>query len=256
MFDRRKEIIMKLNIKKVFKPACYAAIGLLTIVFMLFGYAAAFASYGGESRSEGMSAYKCMNLGEESLANAIEQLLGSEAIATFFFTFAAIGLILMLILSIALVLMGVDGFLKEFAGIDLLKNVDAKLVERIYKIIYRAYFISNVASAGCLAIACLLNTYSVFGMTMGFRPDFGMYLLVIFAVAVWFGLPRLEKKIGLIADVPEVTYQCSACGAKAKAGDKFCSVCGAAVVSTEPSQTEPAQNESFDTLDSDNNVLK
>jgi rRNA maturation endonuclease Nob1 len=59
---------------------------------------------------------------------------------------------------------------------------------------------------------------------------------LIFGALVFFGLPILEKVLGASFRAETATYRCSACGAKAKAADHFCRVCGGAVTKHEPVQ--------------------
>ncbi len=247
---------MRVNVKRLLNPMICAVAGLFNFIFMFMNYAAVFASQGSESESHGFSAYEALKFGEESLANILKQLLelfGKEAHATFLLVFVSMLLIIMIILSAGLLLAGCVGLVREFCGINLWGNVNPKLVTRISKSMLKIYFISNIASAGLLLISCLINLYTgdIYGykISLGLKPGIGMFFLLIFAVAEWIILLKLEKKFALVHDTAKLTYQCSACGAKAKTTDKFCSMCGASVVAI-----EPIQNEESNTTNPDENL--
>ncbi len=237
-FIIREDIVMTFDLKKLFHPLAFAAVGLFHFIFMFFNYAAAFANSLGFKETKGFSAYKCMVIGEDSIARGMNEL-SENGFRSFLLFMVTLLLILTILVAVALLVIGALGLLKELAGVDILGGEAWELANKLSKLIFKTYFLLNAAAALLLIVSCFFNVKeSVYGVTLeaGLRPGIGMYFLLIFGALVFFGLPLLEKKLSTTLTIERVTYRCSACGAKAKAADKFCSACGGAVVQQESVQ--------------------
>ncbi len=237
--------------KRLFNPLICTFAGLFNFIFMFLNYAAVFASQGSESESHGLSAYESLKFGDESLANILEELLGlfgKDAQATFLLVFVSILLISMIIISIGLLFVGCVGLVRECAGINLLGGIKLPLVNRISKMLMKTYFVCNIVAAGLLLVSCLINLYTgnIYGykISLGLRPGIGMFFLLIFAIAEWIVFVKLEKKLLAQSNAVTATYQCSVCGTKATANDKFCSSCGSPVVVIDNASSDETCNTS------------
>lgn len=219
--------------KKITAPMVLVGVGALNIIFMLFSFVEFFVKYSGDSLSEGYSAFKSMSLGDEAVAKGLEAMLGSKANATGIMNLVAVLLIVFLLFSIAMLVVGVLFLLRDYANVEL-GSLDLSKVEKLSAKAPLANFISTVAICVITGFSCLLNIYTASGSgvkaSAGMRPGAGFYLLLILAIAVFV----LTKKFGLgtaeATAMGGTTYKCAACGAKAKASDKFCPACGGNVV--------------------------
>lgn len=234
----REDFIMTFDLKKLFWPLSFVAVGLFHFIFMFFNYAAVFISTAGYSQSAGFSAYKCMAMGEESISYGMS-LVKENGFRSFLLILVSLALIVTVILSVCFLVIGVLGLLRELANVNVLDGEKQGLVNKLTKPAFTLFFGLNAASALFLLVSCLFNVKETsFGVTAraGVRPGIGMFFLLLLSAFAVFGLPVLEKMLGASFSVQGATYRCSACGAKAKASDKFCSACGGAVVKHEPEQ--------------------
>lgn len=223
---------MKFNLKQIYNPLICAMAGLFNFIFMFMNYATVFASIYGQKFSNGFSGYEALKFGDESIGANLEYYLedfGKDA-NTFLLVIGSILLILMIIISVGLILLGGYGLARELAGINLIPNVEAKDVNRISKLVLNIYYKISVVQAVFLLGSCLLNLYTgkydEIKIKLGLKPGIGMFFLLIFAIAEWVVLKKLEKRFADGGDTADIIYKCSACGAKAKSTDKFCNVCG------------------------------
>ena len=232
---------MTVNFKKLLYPLICLVTGLFNFIFMFMNYASLFLKIGGEKETDGFSGYNMMIFGEDSIGDELSILLRAfdeKAHAPFLLSFVSILFIFMTILSILLIVVGVLGFLKELWGIDPLKKVEQRIIDRISKELIRIYFCFNIFAASSLVLSCILNLYTgVYfeDMSLGVQPGIGMFFMLIFAIAAWVVFLQVESRFEFDHDMPiKTVYRCSFCNAKAKATDQFCSRCGSKVVVVEP----------------------
>ncbi len=251
---------MTINLKRLLNPLICVVAGLFNFIFMFLNYAAIFASQNNESESYGFSSYGFLNFGDDSPANLLSELLelfGKEANATVLIVFVAILIIAMIILSVGLIFLGSVGLVREFAGVNLVGNVAPKTINHFSKMLLKFYFAANIGAALSLLMACFINLYTgeVYGykISMGMKPEIGMYFLLIFAIAEWIFYLKAEKKFAGTLSEEKVLYKCSLCGTKAKETDKFCSSCGGAIV---PQETTTASTESESVSEENNDTAE
>ncbi len=263
---------MAVNVKKLVNSIVCAAAGLFNFIFMFLNYAVVFATNGGASESKALNAYETLELGDESLSNAIELFMGmfgKNTTGAFFFDLTAVSLILMTVVSAALIICGTLGFIFE------LTHVNQKATHIISKIFLMIYFISAIVTSSVFSLACLMNLYigDIYyssSIIIGVRPGIGLFMILSFAIAAWIVFCIFEKKSSHVANpnpsaiaakpvvkpvvepiavsaVPltALTYKCSSCGAKCDPEDKFCGLCGGAVISSDESKISNSVNNTY-----------
>ncbi|MBE6602171.1 MAG: zinc ribbon domain-containing protein [Ruminococcaceae bacterium] len=213
--------------KKITAPMAYIGLGVLNIIFMCLNFMTSFSVYNGDFNlaEEGLSAFKSMKFGDEAVAKLME-LLNFDL--SFFMYIVALLLILFLIFNIALILVGTVLLLRDKANVDF-GSLDLSKVEELFGKAFFANFLAVVVIGGISEFVYLINLITGDGVFAGFCPGIGYLLLLALAIAVFV----LTKKFGLgSAEVAAagMTYKCEACGAKAKATEKFCPKCGGNVV--------------------------
>ncbi len=206
------------NLKKNLVYAFCAGIGILNFILFAFAYVESFYSYGKTDVASGISGYNTMNLFSGGFGGVMSSLVQ----------------IIIFILGLALLALGVCALLKAF-GIfaqfpDKFGNFETKKLGE-----YGLFGLGglNVLLLIFLIITCASNSESAseYGISYagGVRLSAGIFIAIIFTVGAVVAFKILEKKFPANESGEKVTYQCVACGKKAKAKDKFCSQCGGAV---------------------------
>lgn len=209
---------MNPTLRKNFLWTLCGGIGIFHYILLAIPYVAAFAKYGSESQSEGASGYRVMDIWE-GFSGVMSSLVQ----------------ILVLVVSIVLLAIGIIALLKEFGIFDLTeklgKDVDLKKLGEYGLLAYAGL---NVLLFVFLLIFCIANTESIMGMKYGYRLSAGMFITLIIAIGAVVGNKLVEKKFPMDENASITIYKCSQCGQKAKAGVKFCTACGGAVIETQP----------------------
>ncbi len=209
------------KIKQNWTYVVCAAMGVLNFIFFAFPYVSAFISYdfgsswgGKQTQSEGLSGYKVMSdFWDLEFSGVMSALLQ----------------ICVLIAGIVLLAWGVCGILKGLGYFNVFPNEILGLETK------KLGFFGLIGMAGLnvllfifLIILCASNTYESEYGSAGIRLSAGIFIALVFNVAAVVAPTLLDKY--LPADGAEsVSYVCSKCGKRAKAKDKFCSVCGGAI---------------------------
>ncbi len=225
---------MTLNWKKLYKPVIYAGTGLFTLIFMFFNYCSAFAIYGKRDMTRSVSGYGTMKFGRHSAWGKLEKMFdnfGEEPNFGLLLILQSIIMIVILILAIVLLAYGVIGILKNTADIRILPTEINKTTEKYTGLVLMVNWILHATSAFFVLLSCVINLYTAEmdeDFLMGLMPGAGLFLLLILTIGAWLAFVLLSKNFG--DDDSDTVYTCAACGAKARAGEKFCQQCGGAVV--------------------------
>jgi len=205
--------------------ALCAFLGLFHFVMLAFNYVSAFAKYSGERNADpALNGYQTMKF-----SDLVDTQAAGLAVVN------GILQILLLLLAVALLAVGVMGLLKAF-------GIFEQFPDKVDK--YETKKLAGFGLLGYTAISFLLfvlmliwagvNTESMFGVKIGVCVGFGMYFALIFGgllAAVPYVLPKFVPGLNEeTARGPQMTYRCEKCGKKAGKNEKFCSVCGGAVV--------------------------
>ena len=195
-----------------------AGFGLLNFIFFALPYLSKFASGYGQSIVERVSGY---------------WLLGNIWETDFLGIMSGIIQILVLIASIGLLAWGVLSLLKALGIFEAFPNkVGPFEAKKISTLAVLGYAALNVLFFIFLVLFSITNSESGYGISYGFRPSFGVVIVLLLIIGAVVALFLLEKKgilgegSGFSSDAVSYTYTCKNCGKKAKATDKFCSVCG------------------------------
>lgn len=202
------------TIKKNLVYTLCAALGVLQFILFAIPYFAAFISGGGYDKSEGYSGYKVMDLWDTDFGGVMSSLVQ----------------VLILILGIVLLAIGAIGLLKAFDVVDLTDKFGKLNLRELGKKGIFVYGGLQVALLIFMIIFTASNTESMFGMTAGFRFSAGLFITIIVVGAAIAAMIVVPKKFPVDENAPSVTYVCGQCGKKSKASNKFCGVCGGAIV--------------------------
>jgi len=205
------------TLRKNFLWILCGGIGVLHFILLAIPYVSAFYKYGSIGGSEGASGYRVMDIWE-GFSGVMSSLIQ----------------IFVLIVSIALLAIGVVALLKEFGIFDItgkFGNIDLKKYGEYGLLAYAGL---NILLFVFLLIFCIANTESMGGAKAGFRLSAGIFITLIVAIGAVVGNKLVEKKIPYDENTPVTVYKCSQCGKKAKASVKFCSECGGAIIETHP----------------------
>ncbi len=224
------------NIKRILKPVICIATGVLNLIFMALNYASAFAKSNlwdvSENEKEAFSSYGLFSFGENSLGSALEDVLSSNfgvsSKATGLLTLAGILMILSLIVSIALILLGLVGLAKEFLKINVLGKATPKLYTYLYLGGLGGNIILNLFPAIFVLLCCAANSHreKLLGMSMsaGLQPGLGMLFLILIALGAPFCFWFFTKK-----SAAAKIWMCGTCHAVIQPTDRFCKGCGNAI---------------------------
>ena len=169
---------MSINLKKLLNPLACFVIGVFNFILMCFNYAVAYASYGSEKMSEGVNGYKFMT--------AASDLSDSSS---FTLAFTSVLVIILLVLSILMILFGLFGAFKATsAGTNVLPALNTKLINKISTIAILSYIGINVLAAIFSFITLIVVREKMWGVTIGVRPGFGMYIMLLFPIIVFVAL--------------------------------------------------------------------
>lgn len=195
-----------------------AALGVLQFILLAIPYFAAFAEGYGQSMSEGFSGYKVMDLWDGGFGGVM----------------SSITQILILILGIVLLAIGAIGLLKAFDVVDLTDKLGKLNLKDLAKKGIFAYGGLQVLLFIFMIIFTASNTEteSFMGVTVsaGVRFSAGLFITIVIVGAAIAAMILVPKKFPVDEDAPSVTYVCGQCGKKSKASNKFCNVCGGAIV--------------------------
>lgn len=208
------------KIKQNWTYVVCAVIGVLNFILFVFPYVSAFVSYdlgswgGKQTESQGFSGYKVMDKFWELEFNGV---------------MSALLQIFILIAGIVLLAWGVCGILKGLGYFDVFPNEILGFESK------KLGFFGLIGMAGLnvllfifLISLCASNSYESESYSAGIRLSAGIFISLVFNAAAVAAPVLLDKY--LPADGAEsVSYVCSKCGKRAKAKDKFCSVCGGAI---------------------------
>ncbi len=169
---------MSINLKKLLNPLACFVVGVFNFILMCFNYAVAYASYGSEKMSEGVNGYEFMT--------AASDLSDSSS---FTLAFTSVLVIILLVLSILMILFGLFGAFKATsAGANVLPALNTKLINKISTIAMLSYIGINVLAAIFSFITLIVVREKMWGVTIGVRPGFGMYIMLIFPIIVFVAL--------------------------------------------------------------------
>lgn len=217
---------MSPRMKRCIRPAILIAVGILTLLFMILDYVSLlFFNYDSDhlwlvskTYYTGVSAY-----------GLISGIGSGEGLSVL------IGILMILAIPVAVILLawGVLCLLREFNVVNVpeMLHLNADSENRICMIA----LCSNMVVHALAAFLTMLYSMviSVNSSSRGCQLDAGMYLLLFLSVGAFVGYFSMEKN-GILTDGgSSTTYECSNCRAKAKAGSKFCAVCGSPVVAIE-----------------------
>lgn len=222
---RERKHCMTSRMKRCIRPAILVAAGILVLLFMIPDYIS-FVSirHSWMSITEthtGVSAYRLIS--DIGSGNGLSVLIG-------------ILMILAILVAIILLAWGVLCLLREFNIVNVPEmlhlNADSE------KYIYMIALFSNMVIHVLAAFLAIIYSIDISSKISGTNclPDAGMYLLFFLSVGAFVGYFLMEKN-GILTDGSSTTYECSNCRAKAKAGSKFCAVCGSPVVAIEKGST-------------------
>ena len=197
-----------------------AVLGLFNFILLAIPYISSYYSYdlgewgGKQSSSDGISGYRVMDMWEGGFSGVMSSLIQ---------LFVLIG-------GIALLAWGILGLLK---ALDILPQFPDKL-GKIESKKLGEFGLFGLAGLNVLLLVFLIifsaansESYSEYGMesSAGIRLSAGIFISLVITVGAVVALKILEKKLP-VGESESVTYACAKCGKKAKANDKFCSVCG------------------------------
>ncbi len=208
------------KIKASLNYALCAFLGMFHFVMLAFNYLSAFMKGGGESEREGFAnGYKMMKFADFKGSDA-------EALAVI----NGILQILLILVAAALLAIGVMGILKTFGVFKQFPDKVGKKVAGLAPLVYVGVtFLLFVL----MLIWCGANTEKWGGYKIGFRAGFGIWFALFFSAALSaasFVLPKVVPCLKESAGGAQITYHCEKCGKKAGKDEKFCNVCGGAVV--------------------------
>ena len=210
-----------------------ASLGLMHFIFMAFRFLGVFVKYNGEREGEKFcNGYGLMKLGSFE---------GSDG--AFLAVFAGLLQIVLLLLAIGLLAYGVMGLLKGLGVFEQFPERVGKFdAKKLAELAMLAYVATLTVILMFLLVWCLLNTetskWGSYKLRSGFSVGWGLYVTLLLSGSVAacpFVLPMLIPELGN-GNGPQVSYHCAQCGKKAGKNEKFCSVCGGAVVAEEVKQ--------------------
>ena len=210
-----------------------ASLGLFHFIFMAFRFLSAFYKYDGERES-----YKfCNGYGLMKFSN----FKGSDGSALA--VFAGLLQIILLLLALGLLAYGVMGLLKGLGVFEQFPERVGKFpAKKLAELAMLGYVATLALIFMILLVWCLVNTntskWGSYKFRSGVTLSWGMYVTLLLSGSVAacpFVLPMLIPELAE-GNGPQVAYHCAQCGKKAGKNEKFCNVCGGAVVAEEVKQ--------------------
>lgn len=203
-----------IDVKKLIKPIITCATGLFSFIFLALNFFTGYSTWLDVSvkYANGYSF-----VGDDFLSLAPNGQW-AKVIAFIF-------VVLVMIISVALIAIGVIKLL-EVVG------VQVSILDPYEAIITKCNYYGLIAYlSSCGAIFLFMF---IFGMSNGddssyYLPGVGCVLLLIFAAIEFVGYILVDKFVENAVAGPKVVHVCTACGAKAAPGTKFCPACGGAV---------------------------
>ena len=208
---------MKFNFKKLFFPVICLVTGILQIIFMCASYLTFFSSYGGEKMTEGISAWKLLDLFGD-----LDSVSMGDSALILPLLFSLLASVIVIALSVALIIVGALGIITQLTS----KNNEKDYAKAPKKIMMANTIVQAITFA-LLFLLCMITIESAMGIKVGFLPGSGAIAIVITAL--------VSTIAGRIAYhyIPEpkapAALKCTACGADVAGATKFCPVCGAEV---------------------------
>lgn len=211
------------TVKKNLRWIVGAFLGLFHFILLAIPYASAFASFGSEKQSEGISGYTTLSEFGDLDAGFLVVLFQ----------------ILALICAVVLLLSSAYVLVKTFFGEQIAAKTKFNMpdafgpveVKQVASLALLGYAAVNGAVFLSTVIVSIANTQSMFGISAGIGLGFGVFLAVILSFGAFFGLRFVEKKYPeWFGGEPAPIFACEQCGEPAKATVAFCSKCGGKII--------------------------
>lgn len=199
-----------------------AGIGFLNFILLAIPYITYYHSYSNGSgkwttESTGESGYRVMDLWGQGFGGIMSSVIQ----------------ILVLVVGISLLAWGIMGLIKELgyfkAFPDSIGKIRSAVLGEIGLFIIAALNILLLIFLIVLSVSSRTYITSLYKSGIGLSA--GVFVSIVITVGSVVALKLLQKNHRTSGDIVLTVYLCPKCGKKAKSGDKFCSSCGAVIVS-------------------------